>query len=74
MARTERFYNRQMAPASDRDKDRFAYFAARATLARALAELERITTGTWKEDLQVAAPRSSWPRPRSRASRSTSTG
>jgi multidrug resistance efflux pump len=54
MGRTERLYNRQMAPASDYDKDRFAYYAAKASLARALAELERIKRGTWKEDLEIA--------------------
>jgi HlyD family secretion protein len=54
MARTERLYNRQMAPAQDYDKDRFTFYAARATLAKALAELERIKRGTWKEDLDVA--------------------
>ncbi len=31
MARTEKLYNRQMAAASDWDKDRFNYFAAKAT-------------------------------------------
>jgi multidrug resistance efflux pump len=54
MARTEKLYNRQMAPASDFDKDRFGYYAARAALARAQAELERIRRGTWKEDIEVA--------------------
>ncbi|GAC1468367.1 MAG: hypothetical protein NVSMB9_11010 [Isosphaeraceae bacterium] len=54
MGRTERLYKRQMAPASDYDKDRFAFYAAKATLAKALAELERIRRGTWKEDLDVA--------------------
>ena len=30
MARTEKLYNRQMAPASDYDHDRFTYYSARA--------------------------------------------
>jgi multidrug resistance efflux pump len=54
MSRTEKLYNRQMAPAGDWDKDRFAYYAARAALAKTLAELERLKRGTWKEDLDVA--------------------
>ena len=43
-----------MVPASDYDKDRFAYHAAKATLAKAKADLERILAGTWKEDIEVA--------------------
>jgi multidrug resistance efflux pump len=54
MARTEKLFNRQMAPASDFDKDRFAYFSARAALARAVADLEKIKAGSWKEDIEVA--------------------
>jgi len=54
MGRTERLYNRQMAAASDFDKDRFTYSASKAALAKAIAELERIKKGTWKEDLDVA--------------------
>jgi multidrug resistance efflux pump len=54
MARTEKLYSRQMAPASDYDRDRFAYYAARATLAQAQAELYRLKRGTWQEDIDVA--------------------
>jgi len=54
MARTEKLFNRQMAPASDYDKDRFAYYSAKAALARAVAELEKIKAGSWKEDIDVA--------------------
>src|SRR5262249_1527021 len=54
MARTEKLFNRQMAPASDYDKDRFAYYSARAALARAVADLDRIKAGSWKEDIEVA--------------------
>lgn len=54
MARTERLYNRQMAPAGDYDKDRYAFYAAKAALSKAIAELERIKRGTWKEDIDVA--------------------
>jgi multidrug resistance efflux pump len=54
MARTEKLYNRQMAPASDYDHDRFAYYSARAALARAVADLDKITAGSWKEDIEVA--------------------
>ena len=54
MARSEKLYQRQMIPASDYDKDRFAYLAAKAAHARANADLERILAGAWKEDLEVA--------------------
>ena len=54
MARSERLYTRQMIPASDWDKDRFAYYGARATLAKVTAQLELLKKGTWKEDLDVA--------------------
>jgi multidrug resistance efflux pump len=54
MGRTEKLYNRQMAAAGDFDKDRFAYFAAKAALSKALAELERIKRGTWKEDIDLS--------------------
>ena len=54
MARTEKLYNRQMAPASDYDHDRFAYYSAKAALARATADLDRITAGSWQEDIEVA--------------------
>ena len=54
MARTEKLYQRQMIAASDFDKDRFAYYAAKAAAAKAQAELERTLAGTWKEDLMVA--------------------
>jgi multidrug resistance efflux pump len=54
MARTEKLFNRQMAPASDFDRDRFAYHAARAALAHAMADLEKIKRGTWDADLRVA--------------------
>lgn len=53
MARTERLYQRQMAPASDFDKDRFTYYAAKGALAKSAAELDRMKKGTWKEDLEV---------------------
>lgn len=52
--RTERLYSRQMAAASDYDKDRYAYAAAKAALHRSEAELLRIKRGTWQEDLDVA--------------------
>jgi multidrug resistance efflux pump len=54
MARTAKLYERQMAPASDYDHDRFTYFSAKAALARAVAELEKIMAGSWKEDIEVA--------------------
>jgi HlyD family secretion protein len=54
VGRTEKLYNRQMISASDYDKDRFNFFAAKATAARAKADLEKILAGTWKEDIEVA--------------------
>ncbi len=54
MGRSEKLYQRQMVPASDYDKDRFAYYAARAAYARANADLDRILAGAWKEDIEVA--------------------
>src|SRR5262245_35030443 len=54
MARTQRLFARDAIPASDYDKDRFAFLAAKATYAKARADLERILAGTWKEDLEVA--------------------
>src|SRR5262249_35136037 len=54
MARTERLFARNAIPASDFDKDRYAFLAAKATYAKAKADLERILAGTWKEDLEVA--------------------
>ncbi len=54
MARSEKLYTRQMLAGGDWDKDRFAFYAAKATLTKAIAELERIKRGTWKEDLDVA--------------------
>jgi multidrug resistance efflux pump len=54
VARTEKLYNRQMIAASDYDKDRFAFYAAKATAAKSSAELQRILAGTWKEDIDMA--------------------
>jgi HlyD family secretion protein len=54
VGRTEKLYNRQMIAASDFDKDRFSFYAAKATAAKAKADLERLLAGTWKEDLNVA--------------------
>ena len=55
IARTERLFDRNAIPASDYDKDRYAFLAAKASYARAKAELERILAGTWKEDIEVAS-------------------
>ncbi len=54
LARTDRLFQRQMIAASDFDKDRFAYYAARATYAKAKSDLERILAGAWKEDIEIA--------------------
>jgi len=52
-ARTERLFNRQMGTASDYDRDRFAFAAAKASLSKALADLNRIKI-TWDADKQVS--------------------
>ena len=54
LARTERLYERKMIAASDYDKDRYAFYAARATYAKAKADLEKILAGSWKEDIEIA--------------------
>ena len=54
LARTDRLFQRQMIAASDYDKDRYAYYAAKATYAKAKADLERILAGSWKEDIEIA--------------------
>ncbi len=43
-----------MIAASDFDKDRYAFYAAKATYAKAKADLERILAGSWKEDIDIA--------------------
>ena len=50
LARTERLFQRQMLAASDFDKDRYAYSAAKATYSKAKADLEHALAGSWKED------------------------
>lgn len=54
LARSERLRSQQMIPASDYDRDRYSSIAARATLARANADLEKLLAGTWEKDLGVA--------------------
>ena len=54
LARTERLFQRQMIAASDYDKDRYAFYAAKATYAKAKADLEKILAGSWKEDIEIA--------------------
>ncbi len=54
MARTERLYSRQTVSAGEYDRDRYAFAAAKATYAKAKAELDRLLAGTWKEDIDVA--------------------
>jgi biotin carboxyl carrier protein len=54
LGRTEKLFQREMVAASDYDKDRFAYLAAKATYAKAKADLERVLAGSWKEDIEIA--------------------
>ena len=51
--RTERLYQRQMGTAADYDKDRYAFQAAKATLAKNQADLQRLKI-TWEADKLVA--------------------
>jgi HlyD family secretion protein len=51
--RSDRLYQRQMGTASDYDKDRYAFQAAKANLARAMADLNRLKV-TWEADKQVS--------------------
>jgi len=52
--RDEKLFQRQMIAASDYDKDRFAVQAARATLSKVQADLDKLKAGSWKEDIDVA--------------------
>lgn len=54
MRRSEKLYHREVIAPSDFDIDRFAFDAARATVAKADADLNKIKAGSWKEDIQVA--------------------
>jgi HlyD family secretion protein len=54
LARTERLFERKMIAASDFDKDRYAYYAAKATYGKAKADLEKILAGSWKEDIEIS--------------------
>jgi HlyD family secretion protein len=51
--RSDRLYQRQMGTASDYDKDRYAFMAAKANLAKAQADLNRLRV-TWEADKQVS--------------------
>ena len=57
MSRSLRLFDRQMIPASDYDRDRFAYYAAKAAVERTQADLQRILAGSWKEDILVSRAR-----------------
>ncbi len=51
--RTEKLYQRQMGTAADYDKDRYTFQAAKATLAKNQAELQRLKV-TWDADKLVS--------------------
>jgi hypothetical protein len=57
MARSQRLFDRQMLPASDFDRDRYTFSAAKAAVEKADADLKRLLAGTWKEDIDVARAR-----------------
>jgi multidrug resistance efflux pump len=52
--RSSRLYEVNAGPASDYDRDRFAAAEARATLAKATADLARLKKGSWEEDIRIA--------------------
>ncbi len=52
--RTAAVYERGVGMASDYDRDRYAAAEARAALAKAQKELERLQHGTWEKDLKIA--------------------
>jgi multidrug resistance efflux pump len=51
--RDMQLFAKKMLAASDFDKDRFTLQAAKATLARAEADLAKLKAGAWKEDIEV---------------------
>jgi multidrug resistance efflux pump len=51
--RSEALFERQAEAAGDRDKNRYAYLANKATLARQEADLRRLKA-TWEKDKQIA--------------------
>lgn len=51
--RSDRLYQKQMGTASDYDRDRYAFQAAKANLAKASADVNRLKL-TWEADKQVA--------------------
>ena len=46
-------FQKKMLAASDFDKDRYTMQAARASLAKAEADLAKLKAGAWKEDIEV---------------------
>jgi multidrug resistance efflux pump len=46
-------FQKKMLAASEFDKDRYTMQAARASLAKAEADLARLRAGAWKEDIEV---------------------
>lgn len=51
--RSQTLYDRKVESAQDRDRDRYAYIASKAVVARLEAELKRIKT-TWEKDKLTA--------------------
>ena len=51
--RNSNLFDKKMLAASDFDKDRYTRLAAKATLAKAEADLAKLKAGAWKEDIEV---------------------
>ena len=52
--RSEALYERSAGPQSDRDRDYYAWGEARASLAKARADLERLRNYAWNLDIKTA--------------------
>jgi multidrug efflux pump subunit AcrA (membrane-fusion protein) len=51
--RDANLFHKRMVAAADFDKDRYTQQGARATLAKAEADLAKLKAGAWKEDIEV---------------------
>jgi HlyD family secretion protein len=51
--RDSNLFQKKMVAAADFDKDRYTLQGARASLARAEADLAKLKAGAWKEDIEV---------------------
>lgn len=57
LSRSNRLRQQNSITPSEYDRDRFSYLAAKAAVDKTTAELDRLLSGTWEEDLAVAEAR-----------------